>query len=145
MSRRSRIALAAAAISALLIAAAPAQAGSPQATSSTDHLATYLTKKKLKPKKRISYFVLCGAPATSSCQLTVRSKLKVKGFKFPALVSSAAFPGGTVAEAFIKPSKSIRRAIRRFPKRARLVTKVTSVDLATGETDVDKRTYRFKR
>ena len=130
-----------AAMAALMVAATPAGAGSPEAGASADHLLTYLTGGKLKPGKRIAYQVVCSA----NCTLTASTKLKLKGPDIGPISSTATFNANVVAEAFIKPNKAARNAIKANIGAAKLVTEVTATDLTTGEIDVDNRTYRFKR
>ena len=141
MIPRRRTALATAATAALLLTAAPAGAGSTNATASGEELLTYLTGGKLKPSKRFAYQVICAA----DCSLSATAKVKVKGGSLGPIVSTAVFPANQVAEAFIKPNKNLRNAIKANIRTARLITKVTATNLATGEVDVDTRTYRFKR
>ncbi len=130
-----------AAVAALLIAAAPAGAGSPTASASGEELLTYLTGGRLKAGKRIAYQVVCAA----NCTLSAQTKLKVKGPDIGPITSTATFPAGQVAEAFIKPNQAARSAIKAHIGAARLVTQVTATNTATGEIDVDNRTYRFKK
>lgn len=118
---------------ASLALAAPASAG--------EDLVSYLTKGKLKPSKRIAYQVVCSA----NCQLTVTSTLRVKG-PDPAPVSGTdVFDAGEIAEGFVRPNKPLRKTIRDSIGATRLHTEVSATNLATGETDTDKRTYKFKK
>ena len=128
-------------MAAVLIAAAPAGAGSPTASASGEELLTYLTGGKFKAGKRIAYQVVCAA----NCTLTAESKLKMKGPDVGPIRSTGTFAAGQVAEAFIKPNKAARGAIKAKIGAAKLVTKVTATNTATGEVDVDSRIYKFKR
>lgn len=140
LNRRSTAAIVAATAAALLLWAAPAGAGSPKAKASGEELITYLTKGKLKPGKRIAYDVVCAA----DCSLTATSTLVLKGPNLGPVAASGQFPAGQVAESFLKPNKAARSAIKRNTRSAKLRTAVTATNLLTGETDTDRRTFRFK-
>jgi hypothetical protein len=118
---------------ASLALAAPASAG--------EDLVTYLTTGKLKPSKRIAFQVVCNA----NCQLTVTSTLVLKGPDLPPVSSSRVFAAGEIAEAFLKPNKPARNAIKEHIGISKLRTSVTATETATGVTDTDNRTYKFKK
>lgn len=140
LNRSGTAAIVAATAAALLLWAAPAGAGSPKAKASGEELITYLTKGKLKPGKRIAYDVVCAA----DCSLTATSTLVLKGPNLGPVAASGQFPAGQVAESFLKPNKAARSAIKRNTGSAKLRTAVTATNLLTGETDTDRRTFRFK-
>lgn len=140
LNRSGTAAIVAATAAALLLWAAPAGAGSPKAKASGEELITYLTKGKLKPGKRIAYDVVCAA----DCSLTATSTLVLKGPNLGPVAASGQFPAGQVAESFLKPNKAARSAIKRNTRSAKLRTAVTATNLLTGETDTDRRTFRFK-
>ena len=133
MGRRGKATVVAAVSAALLAMAAPASAG--------EDLLTYLTKGKLKPSKRIAFQVVCNA----DCQLTATSTLVLKGPNLPPVSVTDVFPAGLIAEAFLKPNKPARQAIKDDIGAAKLKTSVTATNTATGETDTDRRTYKFKK
>jgi hypothetical protein len=130
-----------AAVVTLLVAAAPAGAGSETARASGEELVTYLTGGKLKPRKQLRYQFVCAV----GCSVTVSSKLKLKGPDLGPVVSSGALLAGQAGEAVIELNKGARSAIKAAVKKAKLVTQVTATNVGTGEVDVDSRTYRFKR
>jgi hypothetical protein len=115
------------------------QAG-PVAGKSGEELVSYLTVGKLKPGKRIAYRVVCSA----DCQLTATSTLVLKGPNLGPVSSTGTFPAGVIAEAFLKPNKPARAAIKAHIGSSKLRTSVSATDLATGEVDTDKRTFKFK-
>ena len=133
MGRRGKATVVAAVSAALLAMAAPASAG--------EDLLSYLTKGKLKPSKRIAFQVVCNA----DCQLTATSTLVLKGPNLPPVSVTNVFPAGLIAEAFLKPNKPARQAIKDDIGAAKLKTSVTATNTATGETDTDRRTYKFKK
>jgi hypothetical protein len=116
-----------------LVLAAPASAG--------EELLTYLTKGKIKVSKRIDFQVVCSA----DCQVTATSTIVLPGPNLGPISVTGAFPAGTIAEPFLKPNKPARNAIADNIKKSKLRTSVTATNTATGETDTDKRTFRFKR
>jgi hypothetical protein len=139
--RRGTAAIVASTTAALLLAA-PAGAGSPKAhASDTETLISYLTKGKLKPGKRISYKFVCSA----DCNLSATSTLVLKGPDLPPVTSSGSFPAGQVVAAFLKPNKPARSAIKAKIGAAKLRTKIRATNISTGETDTDRRTFKFKR
>jgi hypothetical protein len=127
----------------LLAAAAPAGAGAgePGAQSSAEPLVRYLTKGKLKVRKVIRYRMVC----SEDCQVTVRSVIKVKGPDPSPLVSTASFPAGTVFEATVEPNKPLRNAMKANLGKTKLKSTVNAVSTLDGETDTDRRTYKFKK
>jgi hypothetical protein len=138
---RGTAAIVAATAAALLLWAAPAGAGSPKAKASGEELITYLTKGKLKPGKRIAYQVVCAA----DCELSATSTLVLKGPNLGPVTAEGQFPAGQVAESFLKPNKPARSAIKSHLGSSKLRTSVTATNVLTGETDTDRRTFRFKR
>lgn len=139
--RRGTAGVVAVLVAAAMVLAAPASAGSPRAKAAGEELLTYLTKGKLKVGKRIAYRVVCSV----DCQLTATSTLIVKGGQVGPVSSTASFPAGQVAEAYLKPNKPARNAIKDNIGAAKLRTSVTATSVATGEADTDKRTYKFKK
>ena len=134
-----------------MVLAAPASASAPisgitsagsapVAGKSAETLVAYLTVGKLKPGKRIAYRVVCNA----DCQLTATSTLVLKGPNLGPVSSTGSFPAGVVAEAFLKPNKPARAAIKDNIGASKLRTSVTATAVATGETDTDNRTFKFK-
>jgi hypothetical protein len=133
-----------AAVTLLLVLPASAGAATrdaPTASTSGEEQVTYLTGGKLKPRKRLRYRVVCAA----SCALTVSSKLNLKGPNLGPITSTGTIAAGQVAEAVIRVNKGARSAIKANRRAAKLVTTVTATNTTTGEVDVDRRTYRFKR
>ena len=99
----------------------------------------YLTKGKLKPDNRIEYRVVCAA----DCQLTATSSVVLNGPNLRPVSSTGAFVAGQVVEVFLsRTSPRGPRSGRRGS--AKLVTKVSATNTLTGETDTDRRNFRFK-
>jgi hypothetical protein len=133
MGRRGTAGIIAAVLAGALAMAAPASAG--------EDLISYQTKGKMKPSKRIAYQVVC----TADCQVTATSTLVLPGPNLGPVSVTGAFAAGQVAEAYLKPNKPARDAIKDNIAKAKLRTEVTATNVATGETDTDKRTFKFKR
>lgn len=140
MNRAAKILICLSAGAALLVPALPASA-EPQAGAAAEDLVRYLTKGKLKPSKRIAYRFVC----SQDCSVTATNTLKLKGGKLGPTSTSGAFEAGVIIEAFVKPNKAARNAIKDDIGVAKLVTSVSASSTLTGETDTDKRTYKFKR
>lgn len=141
MKRRVTAAVLGVAATAALVGPGAAGAGEgPTASSSGDELIRYLTKGKLKPDNRIEYRVVCAA----DCQLTATSSVVLNGPNLRPASSTGAFVAGQVVEVFLKPNKPARAAIRQSGGSAKLVTKVSATNTLTGETDTDRRNFRFK-
>jgi hypothetical protein len=103
-------------------------------------LVSYLTAGKLKPGKRITYRFVC----STACQVTASSTLVLKGPDVGAFVDTGIFAAGEVGAAFLKPNGPARAAIKNHIRASKLRTYLFAVD-ATGATDTDTRTFRFKR
>jgi hypothetical protein len=125
----------------ILAAAAPAGLASPTATASADDesLVAYLPAGKLKVAKRISYRFEC----LTECQVTTASTLVLKGPNLGPVVDSGMFAAGQVAEAFLKPNRAARQAIRKHIGASKLRTSISAIN-AAGATDTDTYTFRFK-
>jgi hypothetical protein len=145
MTRQAATALvAAAAMVAFLVPVAQAGSG-PTAQAAGEELVDYDTGGRLKPRKRLEYRVVCGAPLGQFCQMEARSKLKLRGPDLGPIHATGVFLGGQTVEVFLKLNRAAQRALKRSGKAARLVTKVTATNTSTGEVDVDKKSFRFKR
>jgi hypothetical protein len=131
-------------IAVLGLALAPtAGAGSsgPTATASGEDLVSYVTTGKLKLAKRLVYQFTCSA----NCSVTATATFVLRGPNyFPGSVTGS-LGAGQVGGHELRPNKPLRRAIRRDLKPSKLRTEITATNLATGETDTDTRTFRFKR
>lgn len=123
----------------------PGQPAAPPATPTgppaAEDLLSYVTTGKLKLGKRIAYRLMCSA----ECQVTATSILVLRGPNVGPVADTGAFPGGEIIEAFLRPNKSARRAIRRHIGASKLRTSVTATDPATGLSDTDTRVFRFWR
>jgi hypothetical protein len=122
-----------AAVLALLAMAAPASAG--------EELLTYLTKGKIKIGKRMDFQVVCSA----DCQVTSTTTVVLPGRDLGPIQASDVFAAGEVAESFLKPNKPARQAMAESVGKSKLRTSVLATNIATGETDTDKRTFKLKR
>lgn len=128
---------------ALLVPAATAGAG-PAANKSGEELVTYLDTGRLKIDERISFFVFCGAPAGSGCQIEADMRVKLPGPDFRAGPLSGSTAAQTEVEVFLEPNRAARKILRIAGKRARMVTEVTATNILTGEVDTDEQTFRLK-
>lgn len=130
-----------AALACCLAFVAPSGAASPRAQTSGEELVSYLTKGKLKLAKRIQYSFVCSV----NCQVTATASVKVKGPDPSPQSNTGQFSAGLEVAQFLTPNKPLRNAIKDHIGAAKLVTEITARDLATGETDTDRRTFRFKK
>jgi hypothetical protein len=103
-------------------------------------LVSYLTAGKLKPGKRIAYRFVC----STACQVTATSTLVLKGPNLGPVVDTGMFGAGEVGAAFLRPNGAARDAIKDHIGASKLRTWLVAID-ATGATDTDTRTFRFKR
>jgi hypothetical protein len=147
----TRKTVAALAAAMTLTAAAPAAAssaglvavpGAPFATSSVEveSLVTYTKQGKLKAQRRLAYTGVCSA----DCNVTATTVLKIPGPNIAPPPVSGFFPAGQGFEAFIKLSKAGAAFLKDNKKKSKLVTKISAVSTLTGDTDTDKRNYKFK-
>jgi hypothetical protein len=126
---------------AILASAAPATLGSPAATKAVDDesLVAYLPAGKLKVGKRISYRFEC----LTDCQVTATSTLVLKGPNLGPTVDTGVFAAQVIAEAFLKPNKAARAAIKAHIGASELRTSISASN-AAGATDTDTRVFRFR-
>ena len=113
----------------------------PTGQPAAEGLLSYVTSGKLKLGKRIAYRVVC----STECQVTATTTLVLQGPDVGPVVDTDLFPAGQIIEAFLRPNKSARRAIRRHIGVSKLRTSVTATNPATGLTDTDTRVFRFRR
>lgn len=140
--RRGIAALVTAGVAVILVTAAPPRAVAQTSVYGEDEgLLSYVTTGKLKLGKRIAYRFVCSA----ECQVTATSTLVLRGPDVGPAVDTGLFPAGEIIEAFLKPNKSARGAIRRNIGASKLRTSVTATNPATGATDTDTRIFRFRR
>ena len=83
--------------------------------------------------------------SNADCQITATSTLVLPGPNLGPVSVTGAFAAGQIAEAFLKPNKPARAAIKANIGSSKLRTEVTATNTATGETDKDRRTFKFKR
>ncbi len=114
----------------------------PAATSSAQtSIVSYMTNGRIKVAKRIQYNIVCSV----DCQVVATSTLKLKGPDLVPEVVPGKLAANSVASPYIVLNKPAKAALKRDPKKARLVTEITATDLATGARQTINRTYRFKR
>jgi hypothetical protein len=134
------VAVATAAACAVLAGTAPASPSShATAAADTEELVSYVTVGKLKPGKRIAYEFTC----STECQVTASSTLVLKGPNLGPAIDTGMFSPGQIAEAFLKPNKTARAAIKAHIGASKLRTSISATN-AAGATDTDTRVYRFK-
>ena len=130
------------AVAALVLVPASATAV-PKAGKSANNedLIRYTGPKRIKIEKRMKYFLVC----TADCDVTVSSTLVVPGPDVGPLVDQKPFEAGTRIQALvIVKSKAGRRFLRDNADSSRIKSKVSATDIATGDTDTDKRSFKFK-
>lgn len=115
----------------------------PAATSSaqTASIVSYATTGKLKAAKRIQYNIVCSV----NCQVTASSTLKLKGPDLPPAIVPGTLAAGAVASPYIVLNKAAKSALKRNVGAARLVTSITAIDVATGNSQTISQTFRFHR
>ncbi len=133
LNRRATAAIVAALSAGLLATAAP--------VSANEDLVSYLTEGKRKVAKKVRYQFVCSA----DCQVTVSSTIKLKGPDVPPLVDTAQFQAGVPIAHSLTLNKSLREAITDHIGASKLVSEVRATNTATGESDTDRRTFRFKK
>lgn len=110
------------------------------AKTAGEELVTYVTSGKLKVTKVIRYRVVCAA----DCNITTVSRLKLKGPDLPPVRLAGAFPAGSIIEVSLKPNGPALKALKANVGAAKMVTKATATNVATGEVDSDARNFKFK-
>ena len=103
-------------------------------------LVRYLPRRRLPVQRRIAYRGVC----TADCSITARSTLVLPGPNIGPVSVSNTFSANQVFEAFLKLNRPGLAALKRYRNEARLRTRISAVDSTTGDTDVDRRTFRFK-
>lgn len=119
-----------------------APTGKQQADASVEveSLVAYVTKGKIKAQRRVRFLGSCSA----DCSVTVNMTLVVPGPNVVANPPSATFLAGEIFEGFIKLSKSGAAFLKKNKDKSKLRTKIRAVNTVTGDTDTDKRTFKFK-
>jgi hypothetical protein len=103
-------------------------------------LVRYLPRRRLPVRRRIAYRGVC----TADCNITARSTLVLPGPNIGPVSVSGSFGANEVFESFLKLNRPALAALKRHRRKARLRTRIFAVDLTTGDTDTDRRTFRFK-
>jgi hypothetical protein len=138
VKRTALTALAAAAAIAALVM--PGAAGAdPKAQASAETLVNFVGPKKLKVGKKFTYRFVC----VVNCNISVSDVLKGPGGKLTGSISgslAAGAPGGVR----IKPNGPLLKAMKAETGKFKLAVTIRASDPTTGETDIDKRTYKFK-
>ena len=144
-----------------LVASASASGGlaasdrsAPLASAADEDLVRYLPPLRLKigaacptgsgfagRHRCLIYYGTC----TADCKVTVRSTVVLPGPNTRPVVSSGSFDANQVFQAYLVLNRAALRAIRQNRRRSRLRSRIRATDLATAETDVDRRAFRFKR
>ena len=135
---------------------APAASSGPVARSADESLVRYLTEGRLPTRMkcppgsgaagryRCIFFL---GECSADCKLVVRMKLvlpdRVVG---PVRVSTSLDVDKEPAfQSYMLLTRPVLRALRRNWWAARFRTRIRATDIVTGEIDVDRRTFRFKR
>lgn len=118
---------------------APTQQQLATTSLEVETLASYVTKGKIKAERRVRFLGVC----STDCAVTASMTLAWPG---PNLVTSdsGTFPAGQVFEGFIKLTKAGHGYLKENKGKSKLVTKIQAVDTLTGDTDTDKRNFKFK-
>lgn len=137
---------------------APAASGSgPAARSADESLVRYLTEGRLPTRMKcppgsgapgryrcIFFFGECSA----DCKLVVRMKLVLPDRVVGPVRASTSLDADVepAFQSYLGPlTRPTLRALRRNWWAARFRTRIRATDIVTGEVDVDRRTFRFKR
>ncbi len=139
VKRRALSALAAA-TAVIALAAPPAlSAAAPPASASAETLVNFVGPKKLKVGKRMTYSFACAV----NCDVTVSDLLEGPGGKLRGSLSGS-IAAGAPAGVILKPNGPLLKSLKADTGKFKLKVTVTATDPTTGETDTDRRTYRFK-
>lgn len=132
---------AAAAATAALLGPAASATADPQATAAGEEVISFVSKGKLKLGKTIRYQFVCGV----ACNVKADVSIALPGPNFNSTpVTAANVPAGQVLEDKLKPNGPLLDAIKADKGRAKLQATLTGTNVATGEIDVDKATFKFK-
>jgi hypothetical protein len=126
------------ALTAVAASLAAAAMFAPQA-SGAETLVNFVGPKKLKVQKSITYNFVCSV----ACNITVNDVLTGPGLKDPHSISGSLQPGAKGGFGG-KPNGPLLKELKENPGKFKLAVTISASDPVTGETDVDKRTYRFK-
>ncbi len=96
---------------------------------------------KPRPARCLIYRGMC----TADCRVTVRTTLVLPGPNVEAGRISGDFDANVIFEAYMSLNAPARAALKQNRAKARLRTRIAAVDRTTGDTDVDRRTFRIKR
>jgi hypothetical protein len=139
--RRVMTATAAAAATAALLGPAATATADPQAKAAGEEVISFVTKGKLKLGKTISYQFVCGV----ACNVKADVSIALPGPNFNSTpVTATNIPAGQVLEDKLKPNGPLLKAIKADKGRAKLQATITGTNVATGEVDVDKASFKFK-
>ena len=130
-----------AATAVALLGPAASATADPQATAAGEEVISFVSKGKLKLGKTIRYQFVCGV----ACNVKADVSVALPGPNFnTAPVTATNVPAGQVLEDKLKPNGPLLDAIKADKGRAKLQATITGTNVATGEIDVDKATFRFK-
>jgi hypothetical protein len=117
-------------------------AGQQQATASleVETLASYMTKGKLKVQRKLKFLGVCSA----ECNVAVSMTLVVPGPNVIANPPAMTFAAGQVFQGFIDLTKPGVAFLKENKSKSKLVTKIQAINTVTGDTDTDKRNFKFK-
>jgi hypothetical protein len=130
----------AAVTAAVALAASPAlSVAAPPASASAETLVNFVGPKKLKVGKRMTYSFACAV----NCDVVVSDLLEGPGGKLRGSLSGS-IAAGVPAGVILKPNGPLLNDLKADTGKFKLKVEVTATDPTTGETDTDRRTYRFK-
>ena len=141
MKPRVITATAAIVATAALLGTSATATADPQAKAAGEEVISFVSNGKLKLGKTITYQFVCGV----GCNVKADVSIALPGPNFTAApVTATNVPAGQVLEDKLKPNGPLIKAIKADKGRAKLQATITGTNVATGEVDVDKRTFKFK-
>lgn len=130
----------AAATAAIALAGSPALgATAPPASASAETLVNFVGPKKLKVGKRITYSFVSAV----NCNVVVSDLLEGPGGKLRGSLSGS-LAAGVKAGVVLKPNGPLLKDLKADTGKFTLKVEINATDPTTGETDTDRRTYRFR-
>ena len=110
------------------------------ASIEVESLVSYVTKGKLKVQRKIRFLGSC----TADCSVAVSMTLKIPGPNVIANPQPVNFLAGEIFEGFIELPKAGVAFIKENKGKSKFVTTIRAVNTLTGDTDTDKRNFKFK-
>jgi hypothetical protein len=138
----SALALAGSSLAAPERSAGEGDTGTARSSAHNERLVRHLTRGRRPVLRRIRYRGVCSV----ECLVAIRSRLILPGpdVATPWIRAKRPYAAKQVFEAFIQLKRADLRRLRRNRRRARLRAVIRARDTMTGDTDVDRRVFRFR-